>query len=204
MATSPVEPPKGPGPTVASSSGAKASKGNRTSEPGVWRFFWREPLIIAMILSGSAIGAFALTDYDPQHASWIWVLLLPVFAAVAIWHTWKSARSGKKTDWPLIRRQIYHWLTLLITIKVLFVLVLKDIVTGSAGGMVALLLMALTCTLVGINFDWVFIPVGVILGCGVLIAALFRQYIWLMLVALAVAFAVLEIIRRFVRPKGGS
>jgi hypothetical protein len=181
---------------------SKKSDGQELPVGTLSRASWREPLIITMILSGAAIGGFALTDYDPQRASWYWVLILPVFAAVAVWHTWKSLRVEGKTNWPLIRRQIYPWLALLIAIKVLFFLIYAGTFSGQAPGLVALLLVALTCTLVGINVDMVFILVGIVLTCAVIIAVQFRKYIWLLLIALAVAFAALELIRRLTRPKG--
>jgi len=156
---------------------------------------WREPLIIAIFLSMAAIGGFTLTDNNPQRAAWYWLLILPVFAAVAIWHTWKSIRDGRKTNWPLARRQIFTWLALLVTIKVLFVLIYKDKFAGEGAGLVALLLIALTCAHVGINFDWVFLPVGIILACTVVMATLLRQYAWLLLAGQFGALFVLEFIR---------
>src|SRR5690349_5854817 len=106
---------------AASSSNQSENRSPSGSPPppdnSISRASWREPMIIAIILSGAAIGGFALTDYDPQRASWYWVLILPVFAAVAVWHAWKNDRGDGKPNWAMVRRQIYPWLALLIAIK---------------------------------------------------------------------------------------
>ena len=145
---------------------------------------------------------FALTNYAPERASWFWVLVLPGFAAIAIWHTWKSVRTDGKTNWPVLRKQIYHWIAFFIAIKVMFVLIYTGNISGRGGGLVALLLMALTCTLVGVSFDWLFIFVGVLLGIAVLVAAWFQEYVWLVLLALGLAFAVLVLVQYLTRRKG--
>ena len=175
---------------------AKAVSGSRAS--------WRIPLIVSIVLIGTSIAGFALTNYAPERASWYWVLVLPAFAAVPIWHTWTTIRKDDKTNWPIIRKQIYHWLALLIAIQVLFVLIRNDTINGRSGSLVALLLMALTCANVGISFDWVFIVVGAVLAMAVLVAAWFQEYVWLVLLALGLAFAVLLLLQYYTRPKGPS
>ena len=136
---------------------------------------WRIPFIVSTLLIGTSIAGFALTNYAPQRASWYWVLVLPAFAAVPIWHTWTTIRSGGKTNWLIVRKQIYHWLALLIALQLLFVLIRSGNIDGHSGGLVALLLMALACANVGISFDWVFIVVGAILAVAVLVAAWFQE-----------------------------
>jgi hypothetical protein len=155
------------------------------------RLSWRGLSIVAIILLGLALIGFALTDYAPEHASWFWVLILPAFAALGIWDTWRSMRSGGKTNWSVVRKQIYHWLALFIAIKVLFLLIYSGNISGHGGGLIALLLMALTCTLVGVNFDRVFILVGILLCASVLAGGWFQQYIWLVLLALGLSFILL-------------
>ena len=91
-----------------------------------------------------------------ERASWFWVLVLPGFAAIAIWHTWKSVRADGKTNWPVLRKQIYHWIAFFISIKIMFVLIYTGNISGRGGGLVALLLMALTFTLVGVKFRLAF------------------------------------------------
>ncbi|MGO9114707.1 MAG: hypothetical protein ACLP9L_36285 [Thermoguttaceae bacterium] len=163
---------------------------------------WRIPLIVSILLIGTSIAGFALTNYAPERASWYWVLILPAFAAVPIWHTWTTIRRGGKTNWSIVRKQIYHWVALLIAIQVLFVLIRNETINGRSGSLVALLLMALTCANVGINFDWVFIVVGAILAMAVLVAALFQEYVWLVMLGLGLAFVVLLLMQWLARRKG--
>ena len=163
------------------------------------RLSWRGLSIVAIILLGLALIGFALTDYAPEHASWFWVLILPAFAALGIWDTWRTVRSEGKTNWPVVRKQIYHWAALFVAIKVLFVLIYSGNVSGHGGGLIALLLMALTCTLVGVNFDRVFILIGILLGCAVLAGGWFQQYIWLVLLALGLSFIILITVQWFGR-----
>ena len=165
------------------------------------RLSWRGLSIVAIILLGLALIGFALTDYAPEHASWFWVLILPAFAALGIWDTWQTVRSDGKTNWPVVRKQIYHWIALFVAIKVLFVLIYTGNVSGHGGGLIALLLMALTCILVGVNFNRVFILVGILLCGSVLAGAWFEQYIWLVLLALGLSFILLITVQRFGRRK---
>ena len=163
------------------------------------RISWRVVLVVTLILVGLSLVGFALTNYAPERASWFWVLVLPGFAAIAIWHTWKSVRADGKTNWHVLRKQIYHWIAFFIAIKIMFVLIYTGNISGRGGGLVALLLMALTCTLVGVSFDWLFIFVGALLGIAVLVAAWFQEYVWLVLLALGLAFAVLVLVQYLTR-----
>jgi len=189
----------GPHPNVAST----AKKDAASAEPkAASKASWRIPLIVSIVLIGTSIAGFALTNYAPERASWYWVLVLPAFAAVPIWHTWTTLRRDGKTNWPIIRKQIYHWLALLIAIQVLFVLIRNETINGRSGSLVALLLMALTCANVGISFDWVFIVVGAVLAMAVLVAAWFQEYVWLVLLGLGLAFVVLLLVQGYARRKG--
>ena len=179
--------------------GSPASKGRVPTVPAAPRISWRVILIVSLVLVGFSLVGFALTNYAPERASWFWVLVLPGFAAIAIWHTWKSVRADGKTNWPVLRKQIYHWIAFFIAIKIMFVLIYTGNISGRGGGLVALLLMALTCALVGVSFDWLFIFVGALLGIAVLVAAWFQEYVWLVLLALGLAFAVLVLLQYFTR-----
>ncbi len=71
-----------------SGAASTAKKGAARRMSGVMsRASWRIPLIVSIVLIGTSIVGFALTNYAPQRASWYWVLVLPAFAAVPIWHT---------------------------------------------------------------------------------------------------------------------
>jgi hypothetical protein len=162
---------------------------------------WRIPFIVSILLIGTSIAGFALTNYAPERASWYWVLVLPAFAAVPIWHTWTTIRSGGKTNWLVVRKQIYHWFALLVAMQLLFILIRSGNIDGHSGGLVALLLMALACADIGISFDWVFVVVGAILALAVLVAAWFQEYVWLVLLALGLAFVVLVLVQYFARQR---
>ena len=104
---------------------------------------WRIPLIVSVVLIGTSIAGFALTNYAPERASWYWVLILPAFAAVPIWHTWTTIRRDGKTNWPIMRKQIYHWIALLVAMHVSSCSFIPATFRGRGGSLVALLLMAL-------------------------------------------------------------
>jgi hypothetical protein len=164
-------------------------------------FSWRLAGVLTIAMVGLGFLGFALMNYAPKGASWYWVVVLPAFAAMGIWQTWTNVRKDGKTNWPLVRKQIYHWLALFVAIKILFLLISTGNINREDGGLVALLLMALTCTLVGVNFDWIFIPIGVLMGAGALVAALFREYVWLVLLGMGLAVILLLTLQRFVRRK---
>jgi hypothetical protein len=162
-------------------------------------FSWRLATVFTIVILGLGFLGFALTNYAPKGASWYWVVVLPAFAAMGIWQTWASVRKDGKTNWQLVRKQIYHWLALFVAIKILFVLIATGNIDREDGGLVALLLMALTCTLVGVNFDWIFIPIGVLLGAVILVAGCFKEYVWLVLLGAGLAVVLLLALQRLVQ-----
>jgi hypothetical protein len=172
-----------------------------TAATATQAFSWRLAGVLTVAMVGLGFLGFALMNYAPKGASWYWVVVLPAFAAMGIWQTWTNVRKNGRTNWPLVRKQIYHWLALFVAIKIVFILIATNNVTGEVGGLVALLLMALTCTLVGVSFDWVFIVIGALLGIVVLTAACFREYVWLVLLGIGLAAIVLLTLQHFARRK---
>ena len=63
-----------------------------------------------------------------------------------------------------------------------------DIMDRSAAADAALLLLALTCVLAGIHFEWMFLVIGTVLALMVVVVAKTEQFeMWLIMVPAALA-----------------
>ena len=83
--------------------------------------------------------------------------------------------------------QIIHWFGYLVTVYLVFVLSSTD--TGRLNnvdvGLVALLILSFATFCAGITASWRISVVGVFLGIAVVAIALFEEYIWVVLIPLA-------------------
>ncbi len=143
-------------------------------------------LILVLLLLLSVVG-IALTDFSPFKGFWFWMAMAPVFCIASIAIEW--SRMGRKGEnrGRLIWTQVFHWLGYLVTIYLVFLLSASD--TGRLNnvdvGLVALLILAFATFCAGIAASWRMCVVGVFLGIAVVAIALFEEYIWVVLIPLA-------------------
>lgn len=153
-------------------------------------------IILIILLLLSVIG-IALTDFSPNKGFWFWMAMAPVFCTAAITIEWsRMARQGENRG-RLILSQILHWFGYLLTIYLVFVLSATD--TGRLNnvdvGLVALLILAFATFCAGITASWRICVVGVFLGIAVVAIALFEEYIWVVLIPLALIIVVVFFLR---------
>lgn len=164
-------------------------------------------IVLILLLLLSVIG-IALTDFSPTKGFWFWMAMAPVFCIAAVALEWtRTGRQGENRG-RLIWTQILHWLAYLVTIYLVFLLSANE--TGRLNnvdvGLVALLILAFATFSAGITANWRICVVGVFLGIAVVAIALFEEYIWLVLIPLALIIIIVFFFRRrkSKRVKGGQ
>ena len=83
-----------------------------------------------------------------------------------------------------------HWAILLGFLGVVLLLERREIIDRTSASDFALLLLAFSCCLAGVHFDWLLLIVGVVLTIMLLAMAMLEQYsVVLWVVMILVAFA---------------
>ncbi len=142
--------------------------------------------ILILLLLLSVVG-IALTDFSPTKGFWYWMAMGPLFCGAAITIEWSRMNRQGESKGRLVWTQIFHWFGYLITIYLVFILSVQE--TGRLNnvdvGLVALLILAFATFTAGITASWRISVVGVFLGIAVVAIALLEEYIWALLIPLA-------------------
>jgi hypothetical protein len=143
-------------------------------------------LILLLLLS---VAGIALTDFSPTKGFWYWMVMGPFFCGAAIaleWPRMNLNRPGESKG-KLVWTQVFHWFGYLATIYLVFLLSAPG--TGRLNnvdvGLVALLILAFATFSAGTTAGWRISVVGVFLGIAVVAIALLEEYIWALLIPLA-------------------
>ncbi len=149
-------------------------------------------IIIIALIALSAIG-IGITDISPRYGFWYWVIMVPVFGGLSLYTGWSKARSQGISASNVIKRQLLHWIGLLIAIIIVFFLLRAGRFNNTEAGLTALLLLAFTTFLAGVHFDWRYMIVGIILGAAVVGAALVQQLLWIIIIPIVAAIILIVI-----------
>jgi hypothetical protein len=144
-----------------------------------------EVILIALILL-SAIG-IGITDFSPKYGFWYWVIMVPVFGGLSLYTGWSKVRNQGVSASNVIRRQLLHWVALLIAIIIVFFLLRSGRYNNIEAGLTALLMLAFSTFLAGVHFDWRFMVVGIILGVSLVGAALVQEFLWMIILPIITA-----------------
>ena len=142
--------------------------------------------ILILLLLLSVVG-IALTDFSPLKGFWYWMAMAPVFCGAGIAIEWPHMTRRGESKGKLIKNQILHWFGYLVTIYLVFLLSSTE--TGRLNnvdvGLVALLVLAFAAFCAGVSSNWRISLVGVFLGIAVVATALIEEYLWALLIPLA-------------------
>jgi len=160
--------------------------GNLQNGPSVPKKRHISEFILILLLLLSVVG-IALTDFSPTKGFWYWMVMGPVFCIATIAIEWSRLNSQGESKGRLIWTQVFHWFGYLATIYLVFLLSAQD--TGRLNnvdvGLVALLILAFATFVAGTTAGWRISVVGVFLGIAVVAIALLEEYIWALLIPLA-------------------
>jgi len=143
--------------------------------------------ILLTLIALSAIG-IGVTNFDAAKSFWYWTIMAPVFGLVSLFIGWSKARRRGEGVSRIVRVQILHWAGLFAAIVLIYILYdPAGKITETQLGILCLLALALTTFLAGVHLDWRFMLVGIVLGACVAGAAVVEQFIWMIIIPIAVA-----------------
>lgn len=121
----------------------------------VWIFIFM--LVLALIGAG-------ISQALDSGGSRYWLALVVIYAAISITRAWLSAKRKVEPVWPMIRAEVLHWAGALVAINIVLFFESSGITDRGPAAVFSLLVLALSCYLAGVHFDWSFMLLGGILA----------------------------------------
>jgi hypothetical protein len=160
------------------------------SAPDAWRFNTRTfllkewPYLLVLILAvfGVAYSSFAKTPMTTY-----WIVLAPFIGLICVITRWRYAEN-REQRLHLIWTQALHWGSVLVAMRLMFVVDVARMMNADASALAALTVLALGTFTAGVHIGaWRICLVGIVLALGVpAIAWLEQSAVLLLLVAIVV------------------
>jgi hypothetical protein len=148
-------------------------------------------IILYGLIILSVIGA-GVSQVSASAGGTYWLAMVPIIAAATIYIEWSKV-SDEGVRWlTLVRTQLYHWGSLIISIELVSMLSYFGRINNEAVSLVTLLLVAQTTFLVGVYLDWRFSVVALFQILCIIVLAYLATYIWVVLIV-AIGIIVLGI-----------
>ena len=144
--------------------------------------------IVILLIALSIIGV-GFTDFSPAASHWYWLAMVFIFGSGCIFIEWDRAKGEGRAKIVIIRKQLLHWLGLLAAVQLVYLLLHAGRLDNENTGLVILLLLALTTFASGIQLGWHLCVVGVLLGLALIMATYLEEFIWLIVLLMAVVAA---------------
>ncbi len=141
-----------------------------------------------------ALLGMGLSQALERRIWWYWLFVVIIYAALGLWRSTRKARKQDKAIRRLITRELGHWAILLAFLGVVYLLEREEIISRQAASDVSLLLLALSCCLAGVHFDWLLLIVGIVLTIMIVAMSTLEQYtilLWLIMILVAIGAAAL-------------
>ena len=150
---------------------------------------WKLQFAVLCLMLVLALVGMGLSEARDEGAWEYWMLVVVAYASLGIW---RSSRRRIEAGRPLrgmIARELAHWAVLLAFMGLLLVLERRALIERTVASNVALLLLAFSCCVAGIHFDWLLLVMGVVLTGMVVAIATLEQYQGVMWTGTAVVAA---------------
>jgi len=145
------------------------------------RRFYVEEAILILLLTLTLVGVW-ITDYSPVDGYGYWMIMVFVFALLAMTMAWQQSRHRMTDFKKIIREQSLHWFTSLLVVEGVFSLQKSEHLTQEDAGLVIMMILAQSTILDGLRVGWRFSLVGIFLGVSAIIAAHTHHFFWIELI----------------------
>jgi len=125
-----------------------------------------------------------LTDVRKDGAWSYWVYVVFLYAALSLGYNLYSRGRQWKTTLHTFWHELWHWVGLFLCVSLISFMVKIGIISRFLASLEMLVLLGLTTYLIGVYFDKIFIPIGIVLGLFAASIALFDQYLYLISIPL--------------------
>ncbi|OYV18934.1 MAG: hypothetical protein CG438_937 [Methylococcaceae bacterium NSP1-1] len=153
------------------------------------RRFYVEEAILILLLTLTLVGVW-ITDYSPVDGYGYWMIMVFVFALLAMTIAWQQSRHRMTDFKKIIREQSLHWFTSLLVVEGVFSLQKSEHLTQEDAGLVIMMILAQSTILDGLRVGWRFSLVGIFLGISAIIAANTHHFFWIELIIAILIVAV--------------
>jgi len=153
------------------------------------RRFYIEEAILILLLILSLVGV-RITDYSPVDGYGYWIIMVFVFALLAMTIAWQQSRHRITDFKKIIREQSLHWFTSLLVVEGVFSLQKMEHLSQADAGIVIMMILAQSTILDGLRVGWRFSLVGIFLGVSAIIAAHTHHLFWIELIIAILIVAV--------------
>ena len=160
---------------------------NSTSHP-----LSRGVFVFLVVLS---LGGVAIMDFSVKYGLWYWVGMAVVSGGVSIGSAWRSAAESGESAGGHLKRQVLHWLTLIVGLLLIFFLQSAEALTPATSGLMALLMLSLATTLAGVHFRSRLAILGGIQAATFMAAVLTEEFFWILLILILI-IVVVDIVLR--------
>ena len=103
------------------------------------------------------------------------------FAGASLALAWNTAHEKDATAGQHIRRQLLHWLVLVVALLLVFLMQNNQHLSPGTAGLMALLMLAVTCLLAGVHFEWRMAVLGGILTLTFIAGVFVESFFWVLL-----------------------
>jgi hypothetical protein len=145
---------------------------------------FRIPFVIGCVMLLLGFIGMVLTDVRKDGAWSYWVYIVFLYAALSLaYNLYSKGKEGKAhlyTFW----HELWHWVGLFLCVSLICFMVKIGIISRFLASLEILVLLGLTTYLIGVYFDKIFIPIGIVLGLFAASIALFDQYLYLISIPL--------------------
>jgi len=156
---------------------------------GDHRFNTRRIVFIVLVLL--SIAGIGVMDFSEKFALNYWLAMVPVFAGASLALAWHSAPDRDATAGQHITRQILHWLVLVLGVLLIFLLRRYETVSHGTAGLLALLMLSMSCLTAGVHFEWRMAVLGGILTLTFVAGVFVDSFFWILLVPALIGVALL-------------
>ncbi|MDX2472930.1 MAG: hypothetical protein QNL91_04420 [Candidatus Krumholzibacteria bacterium] len=159
-----------------------------TKRPGLSRGIF----IFLVVLS---LGGVAIMDYSVTYGLWYWVAMSIISGGVSIGLAWRGAAEAGETAGGHLKKQVFHWLSLIGALLLIFFLQSAEALSPTVSGLMALLMLALTTVLAGVHFRPRLAVLGGIQIATFVAAVITEEFFWVLLILILIA-VVIDIVWR--------
>ncbi len=153
----------------------------QSATPPAQRQFRTRRIVFIALVALSILG-IGVMDFSEKFALWYWLCMAPIFAGASLTLAWKTAHEHDATAGGHIKRQLLHWLVLVVALLLVFLMQRFGHLMPGSAGLVALLLLAVTCLLAGVHFEWRMAVLGSILTLTFVAGVFVESFFWILLV----------------------
>lgn len=132
-------------------------------------------LAVSVLMLIIAFIGVVITNFSPTSAWSYWCITAIVYALLSVSLSFITKLKAQ-TPLNLVIREALHWLALIVVIYLVTLFMHFGVLSNVLAALFMLTLLTLATLLAGINFDSMYILIGIALGIFAIITVFFVQY----------------------------